>query len=220
MTKIWNSCPKNLRIGPRFQGFLLNWLEICSKCVLEINVFWGFCYASKLALETLWKTRSLAFWKSVNNGRSSKFSLASKQHKKRFETHLFSSLVYYCQTRPSVEINGAHSIKMFSQKITCESKAKTSPLIACKLCVDRGLQKSFTSLVTAGSNGGLAGYEAWAKVFSRRTPFISGLHFHRETHRTINHRYDTSWKLQSISGFRREFDVPCLIINSFALSCC
>ena len=111
MTKTWNSCPKNLQIGSGFQGFLLNWLEICSKCVLEINVFWGFCYASKLALETLWKTRSLAFWKSVNNGRSSKFSLASKQHKKRFETHLFSSLVYYCQARPSVEINGAHSIK-------------------------------------------------------------------------------------------------------------
>ena len=30
MTKSWNSRPKYLRIGPRFQGFLLNWSESCS----------------------------------------------------------------------------------------------------------------------------------------------------------------------------------------------
>jgi hypothetical protein len=28
MTKTWNSIPKNLRIGPQFQGFVLNWPEI------------------------------------------------------------------------------------------------------------------------------------------------------------------------------------------------
>jgi hypothetical protein len=62
---------------------------------LEIGarLFWGFCHASKLALETFGKTSSLAYQKSVNQGRSSKFSLASKQGEKRFETHLFPSLV-------------------------------------------------------------------------------------------------------------------------------
>jgi hypothetical protein len=30
ITKTWNSRPKNLWIGPQFQGFLLNWPEICS----------------------------------------------------------------------------------------------------------------------------------------------------------------------------------------------
>jgi hypothetical protein len=35
----------------------------------------------------------LLFQKSVNNGHSSKFSLASKQGEKRFKTHLFPSLV-------------------------------------------------------------------------------------------------------------------------------
>jgi hypothetical protein len=33
MTKTWNSRPKNLRIGPQFQGFLLTWSEICSTTV-------------------------------------------------------------------------------------------------------------------------------------------------------------------------------------------
>jgi hypothetical protein len=31
---------------------------------------------------------------------------------------------------------------------------------------------------------------------------------------TKNHRYDMSWKLGSISGFRRLFDVPCVKRNS------
>ena len=39
------------------------------------------------------KTRFLAFRKSANNGHSSRFLLASKQGKERFETHLFPSLV-------------------------------------------------------------------------------------------------------------------------------
>jgi hypothetical protein len=47
----------------------------------------------KLALETFGKTSSLAFQKSDNDGRSSKFLLASKQGEKRFGTHLFPSLV-------------------------------------------------------------------------------------------------------------------------------
>ena len=47
------------------------------------------------------------------------------------------------------------------------------PATACKLRIDRGLQKSFTSLVTARPNGGLASFEAWAKVFSCQTPFTS-----------------------------------------------
>ena len=57
-----------------------------NKCVL------GFCHASKLALETFGKTSSLAFQKSVNNGRLNKFSLASKQGEKRFETPSISRL--------------------------------------------------------------------------------------------------------------------------------
>ena len=55
--------------------FVLRRPEICSKCVLRFSP----CFA---------------FRKSVNNGRSSKFLLASKQGKKRFKTHLFPSLVY------------------------------------------------------------------------------------------------------------------------------
>ena len=39
-------------------------------------------------------------------------------------------------------------------------------------------------------------------------------------HRTINHRYDLSWKLQSISSFHRKFDVPCVKEISIALPCC
>jgi hypothetical protein len=42
---------------------------------------------------------SLLFQKSVNNGRSSKFSLASKQGKKRFETPVFPSLVVQANTK-------------------------------------------------------------------------------------------------------------------------
>ena len=49
-------------------------------------------------LDTFGKTSSLAFQKSVNNGRSSKFLLASKQgekhFEKHFEMHLFPSLVW------------------------------------------------------------------------------------------------------------------------------
>jgi hypothetical protein len=45
-------------------------------------------------LDTFGKTSSLAFQKSVNNGRSSKFLLASKQGEKHFEKHLFPSLVW------------------------------------------------------------------------------------------------------------------------------
>jgi hypothetical protein len=41
--------------------------------------FEGFRHAYKQALETLGKTSSLAFQKSDNNGRLSKFSLALKQ---------------------------------------------------------------------------------------------------------------------------------------------
>ena len=59
-----------------------------------------------------------------------------------------------------VEINGARSIKNVFPETTRGSKAKTSPAIACKLCVDQGLQNSFTSLVTAGPNGGFASFES------------------------------------------------------------
>jgi hypothetical protein len=59
-----------------------------------------------------------------------------------------------------VEINGARSIKNVFTKTTRESKTKTSRAIACKLCVDQGLQKRFTSLVTAGSKGGFSGFKA------------------------------------------------------------
>ena len=50
------------------------------------------CAMLEAVVENIRKTIFLAFQKSVNNGRSSKFSLASKQDKKRFETHLFPSL--------------------------------------------------------------------------------------------------------------------------------
>ena len=52
-------------------------------------------------LDTFGKTSSLAFQKSVNNSHSSKFSLASKQGEKRFETDLFPSLVtYHSESKP------------------------------------------------------------------------------------------------------------------------
>jgi hypothetical protein len=64
---------------------------------------------------------------------------------------------------------------MFSLKQHVEARQKPLSDYLQTLCVDRGLQKSFTSLVTAGRNGGFASFEAWAIVFSRQTPFISRL---------------------------------------------
>jgi hypothetical protein len=49
---------------------------------------------------------------------------------------------------------------MFSLKQHVEARQKQLSDYLQTLCVDRGLQKSFTSLVTAGRNGGFASFEA------------------------------------------------------------
>ena len=98
------------------------------------------------------KTRSLAFRKSANIGRSSRFLLASKQGKKRFETHLFPSLVY-------------SSVKSIVHHI--ELSSLFQPMVATKFfCLrevvrGRPLQIKFGCMVNAS-------YEAQLAVVPRR----------------------------------------------------
>jgi hypothetical protein len=81
------------------------------------------------ALETFGKTSSLAFQKSVNNGRLSKFLLASKQGEERFETHLLTGIQLVADisaTSPHHFLVFCHIFASFWRKIKVDIDLESS----------------------------------------------------------------------------------------------